>query len=153
VSDQGIDQLAARFPAWNVYTTRCPDGSPATLMATRRRGLTQDERAAGLAATLPMGFFGDLCEQLVERERLERALGGGTDPYLRQLTVEFPHWHLWRPPSPGPSREPWWGARDGHTVVITSTGVELRAALEHHRETGRHQLEAEVFFLDRRWEP
>jgi hypothetical protein len=42
------------------------------------------------------------------------------------------------------------GARDGHTVIITSTGAELRAALAHHRDTGRHPLKAEVFFLDRR---
>jgi hypothetical protein len=75
-----------------------------------------------------------------------------TDPYLRQLAVEFPGWHPWRPPSPD-GGQPWWGARDGHTVIITSTGAELRAALEHHRDTGHHQLKAEVFFLDRRWEP
>jgi hypothetical protein len=72
-----IEHLQAQYPRWNVYTTRNPDGSPATLMATRRRTLTQDEQAAGLARTLPMGYFGDLCEQLAEQERLERALGGG----------------------------------------------------------------------------
>jgi hypothetical protein len=70
-----IEQIATEFPGWNVYATRHPDGSPATLMATRRRTLTQDEQAAGLACTLPMGYFGDLCEQLAEQERLERALG------------------------------------------------------------------------------
>jgi hypothetical protein len=72
-----------------------------------------------------------------------------TDTYLRQLAVEFPGWHPWRPPSPD-GGEPWWGARDGHTVIITSTGAELRAALEHHRATGHHPLSAEVFFLERR---
>jgi hypothetical protein len=75
--EETIDQITEQFPQWNVYATRHPDGSPATLMASRRRTLTQAERAAGLACTLPMGYFGDLREQLAEQERIERALGGG----------------------------------------------------------------------------
>jgi hypothetical protein len=73
---EAIDQIAERFPHWNVYATRNPDGTPAVLMATRRRPLTNAEQAAGLARTLPMGYFGDLVEQLAEQDRLERALGG-----------------------------------------------------------------------------
>jgi hypothetical protein len=75
-SERIIEQIAAQFPQWNVYATRNPDGSPAALMASRRRSLTQAEQAAGLACTLPMGYFGDLRAQLAEQERLERALGG-----------------------------------------------------------------------------
>ena len=58
------------------HATRHPDGSPATLMATRRRPLTQAELDAGLAYTLPMGFFGDLRTQLAEQTERERALSG-----------------------------------------------------------------------------
>ena len=65
----GIADLEAQYPNWNIYVTRHPDGSPAALMATRRRHLTQAELDAGLALTLPMGFFGDLRAQLAEQER------------------------------------------------------------------------------------
>jgi hypothetical protein len=66
--------------------------------------------------------------------RLLGALDPGTDPYLRQLVVDFPRWVLWRPPSPD-GGEAWWGARDGHTVIITGTPGKLRAALVRQRET------------------
>jgi hypothetical protein len=73
----GIADLAAQYPNWNIYLTRHQDGSPAALMATRRRHLTQAELDAGLALTLPMGFFGDLRTQLAEQEQRERALREG----------------------------------------------------------------------------
>jgi hypothetical protein len=69
-------EIRKNYPGWNVYVTRNPDGTPAALMASRRRRLTNAEQAAGLAATLPMGFFGDLVEQLAAQARLERAMGG-----------------------------------------------------------------------------
>ena len=72
-----IDQIAAQFPHWHIWRGRREDGTPGDLMATRRRDLTQAELDAGLARTLPMGFFGDLRTQLAEQERRERALSEG----------------------------------------------------------------------------
>jgi hypothetical protein len=46
------------------------------LMATRRRDLTADELAAGLARTLPMGHDPDLPAQLADQARREEAIGG-----------------------------------------------------------------------------
>jgi hypothetical protein len=77
VTAEAAEQIAAEHPGWNVYATRHPDGTPAALMATRRRYLTQAELNAGLARTLPMGFFGDLRAQLAEQEQRERALSEG----------------------------------------------------------------------------
>jgi hypothetical protein len=71
-----------------------------------------------------------------------------TDRDLRQLAVEFPQWHIWRPPSPD-GGQPWWGARDGHTVIITGTGAELRAALAHRREGTSPPGAIEAFPLHR----
>jgi hypothetical protein len=76
-TEETIDQLAQEFPDWNIWATHNEDGTPATLMATRRRDLTQAELNAGLARTLPMGFFGGLRTQLAEQERRKNALGGG----------------------------------------------------------------------------
>jgi hypothetical protein len=67
----------------------------------------------------------------------------------QQIAGNFPGWWLWRPPSPD-GTEPWWGARDGHTVIITSTAGELRAALTRQREGDTNWPPAEVFFFDRR---
>jgi hypothetical protein len=72
-----VEQIAAQFPRWRIWRGRRDDGGPGDVMATRRRrGLTDAELAAGLADTLPMGLSNDLCAQLAEQERLERALGG-----------------------------------------------------------------------------
>jgi hypothetical protein len=46
-------------------------------MATRRRVLTDMELHAGLAHTLPMGFFGDLRKQLAEQAEREDMLREG----------------------------------------------------------------------------
>ena len=73
----GIADLEAQYPNWNIYPTRHDDGTPGVLMATRRRHLTQTELDAGLAYTLPMGYFGDLPTHLAERQRRQNALGGG----------------------------------------------------------------------------
>jgi hypothetical protein len=46
-------------------------------MATRRRVLADVEMHAGLAHTLPMGFFGDLRKQLAEQAERENTLKEG----------------------------------------------------------------------------
>jgi hypothetical protein len=74
----------------------------------------------------------------------------GDEQSLHQLAGDFPAWCLWRPPSPDGGTEPWWGARDGRTVIITSTAGELRAALTRQREGDTNWPPAEVFFFDRR---
>jgi hypothetical protein len=64
-----------------------------------------------------------------------------------QIAADFPSYHLWRPPSPD-GTQPWWGARDDHTVIITSTAGELRDALARRRDAGALPP-AEVFLPDR----
>jgi hypothetical protein len=79
-------------------------------------------------------------------------LTGDTDDErdLALIAGDFPGWTVWRPRSPD-GGEPWWGARDGHTVIIQSTAMELRAALTHQRD-GTSPGVVEVFFLDHRRE-
>jgi hypothetical protein len=62
----------------------------------------------------------------------------------QQIAGDFPGWRLWRPPSPD-GGEPWWGARDGRAVIITSTAGELRAALAWQRAGGVGPFRVEVF--------
>jgi hypothetical protein len=66
--------LAAEFPEWRLWRSRGPNGEPCALMATRRRTLTGMEMNAGLARTLPMGYFGDLRKQLAEQAEREDTL-------------------------------------------------------------------------------
>jgi hypothetical protein len=66
--------LAAQFPEWHLWCSRDVAGEPCALMATRRRVLTDVEMDAGLARTLPMGFFGDLRKQLTEQAEREDTL-------------------------------------------------------------------------------
>lgn len=77
VMDDVEKTLAREYPQWHFWWSRDSGGEPSELMATRRRNLTADEIEDGLAPTLPMGFGGDLREQLAEQTRRERALGQG----------------------------------------------------------------------------
>lgn len=72
--DELVEQLQRQYPAWNIWRARRDDELPGDLMATRRRSLTNDELAAGLARTLPIGFHGDLPTQLAEQAATESDL-------------------------------------------------------------------------------
>jgi hypothetical protein len=69
-----------------------------------------------------------------------------------RLARDFPAWCLWRPSSPDGGAEPWWGARDGRTVIIMDTAAGLRSALEAHIAGDTNGAPVEVFFFDRRRE-
>jgi hypothetical protein len=71
---------------------------------------------------------------------------------LAQVAGDFPGYHLWRPTSPDGGTEPWWGARDGRTVIIMGTAEELRAALERQIAGDTACPPVEVFFFCRRRE-
>jgi hypothetical protein len=72
-----IIELSADWPGWRFWRTRGGNGRPGTVMATRRRDLTDAELYAGLAVTLPMGYDGDLRKQLHIQSLREEALGRG----------------------------------------------------------------------------
>ncbi|GAB3677224.1 hypothetical protein GCM10027589_47440 [Actinocorallia lasiicapitis] len=72
--DEEREKLQAGHPRWRVWRGRYADGSPGELYATRRRDLTDDEFAAGLAQTLPMGVTKTLAEQLAWQDRLDDEL-------------------------------------------------------------------------------
>lgn len=67
-------QLIREYPGWYFWRARRDDGSPGSLMATRKAPITDDHIRAGLARTLPYGVTGTLEEQLAEQTLREAAL-------------------------------------------------------------------------------
>jgi hypothetical protein len=65
-----VPELKNDWPAWHIWVT-----DAGTIMATRRRDLTDDELRAGLAMTLPLGVTGPpLTEQLLRQQHIEDTL-------------------------------------------------------------------------------
>jgi hypothetical protein len=65
-----VPELKSDWPAWHIWVT-----DAGSIMATRRRDLTDEELRAGLAMTLPMGVTGPpLPEQLRRQQTIEDAL-------------------------------------------------------------------------------
>ena len=65
-----VPELKSDWPAWHFWVT-----DAGSIMATRRRDLTDDELKAGLAMTLPMGVAGPpLIDQLLRQQTIEDAL-------------------------------------------------------------------------------
>jgi hypothetical protein len=65
-----VSELKSDWPTWHIWVT-----DAGSIMAARRRDLTDDELRAGLAMTLPMGVAGPpLLEQLLRQQTIEDAL-------------------------------------------------------------------------------
>lgn len=73
-----LEKLQARltrdYPGWYFWRARRDDGTPGSIMATRKAMITEDHLRAGLARTLPYGVTGTLEEQLAEQTLKEAAL-------------------------------------------------------------------------------
>lgn len=70
MKDSRLAEFQGAWPQWRVWRT-----TAGTLMATRRRDLSDAELAAGLAMTLPAGVCGpSLPDQLAEQAAIEERL-------------------------------------------------------------------------------